>query len=175
MNNLIVTVGGKSFNIELEHTSTVDQDFGVLVDGRLITVTIPLGRLNVDEVDWLIIGGRPYEILLDREFRWIKTNKGYFAIDVQSNGDAIDTASVMSRNADGRIKAPIPGLIARILVSVGDSVEAGQALLILEAMKMENEIRAPHAGSVNVLNVVPGQSVKLGDVLAEITAFSVQN
>ncbi|NTW03838.1 MAG: acetyl-CoA carboxylase biotin carboxyl carrier protein subunit, partial [Oscillochloris sp.] len=71
-------------------------------------------------------------------------------------------------SADTRIKAPIPGVIVRLLVEVGQEVEADQPVLMLEAMKMENEIRAARAGRVASLNVQPGQSVKLHEVLAEI-------
>ena len=59
-------------------------------------------------------------------------------------------------------------MIARVLVSETDCVEAGQPLLVLEAMKMENEIRAPRSGIVSQLNVKPGQIVTLHEVLAEI-------
>ena len=72
----------------------------------------------------------------------------------------------MSR--DGRVKAPVPGLITRILVQPGEKVEAGQPLLVLEAMKMENEIKAPRNGTLLQLNTQTGKTVTLGDVLAEI-------
>jgi biotin carboxyl carrier protein len=173
MKNLVVSIGGKSFNIEVEHSPVVDQNFRVFVDGQPITVTTPSGRLNVDDVDWMIIGGRPYEILLDREYRWIKTNRGYFAIDVHSNGELAESASARARTTDGRIKAPIPGLVTQVFVSEGDRVEAGQALMILEAMKMENEIRTPHPGRIKTLNVASGQSVKLDEILIEVEPSNV--
>ncbi len=72
------------------------------------------------------------------------------------------------RSGDGHLKAPIPGLVAKVLVAVGEQVEAGQPLLILEAMKMENEIRAPLSGWIKTLNVAPGQSVSHNELLAEI-------
>ena len=66
------------------------------------------------------------------------------------------------------MKAPIPGLITRVLVRPGEQVEAGQILLVLEAMKMENEIRAPMMGTVSTVLVVPQQSVARGDMLVEV-------
>jgi biotin carboxyl carrier protein len=69
---------------------------------------------------------------------------------------------------DGRIKAPIPGQVTQVIVSIGDEVELGEPLLVLEAMKMENEIRAPRTGRVKALNVLAGQRVALNEVLAEI-------
>ena len=63
------------------------------------------------------------------------------------------------------IKAPIPGLVSRLLVRAGDEVKAHQALAILEAMKMENEIKAPRAGVVKKIKVKAGQSVEQGAVM----------
>jgi biotin carboxyl carrier protein len=62
----------------------------------------------------------------------------------------------------------MPGMIARIEVKVGDTVEKGGGLLVLEAMKMENEIRAPFAGLVKKLHVRSGASVEKGEVLVSI-------
>ena len=70
--------------------------------------------------------------------------------------------------ADGRVKAPIPGLIARVLVAPGQAVETGQPLLVLEAMKMENELRAPRGGTVQAVKVKPGQTVTLGELMVEV-------
>ena len=72
------------------------------------------------------------------------------------------------RSGDGRVKAPIPGLISRVLVAPGESVTAGQPLIILEAMKMENEIRAPFDGVVQAIGVTVGQTVLRNTVLAEV-------
>ena len=63
------------------------------------------------------------------------------------------------------IKAPMPGLVSQVFVSEGQSVEAGQRVAILEAMKMENEIRAPRAGTIKSVGVAPGQTVELNRVL----------
>lgn len=63
------------------------------------------------------------------------------------------------------IIAPMPGLIVRVNVSVGDRVEAGQGLVVMEAMKMENELRATAAGTVKSVEVVPGTAVEKGALL----------
>ena len=68
----------------------------------------------------------------------------------------------------GNIHAPIPGVITKILVSVGDSVEAGQVVLKLEAMKMELRISAPFEGRVNKVHCSAGQVVERGQLLVEI-------
>ena len=67
-----------------------------------------------------------------------------------------------------QVKAPMPGLVSIVAVEVGQTVEQGQRIAILEAMKMENELRAPRAGTVKALNVQPGQTVEQNKVLAVI-------
>jgi biotin carboxyl carrier protein len=64
------------------------------------------------------------------------------------------------------ILAPMPGKVVRVLAAVGDAVEAGQGLLVVEAMKMQNEIRSPKSGKVERLLVKEGQAVNAGEVLA---------
>jgi acetyl/propionyl-CoA carboxylase alpha subunit len=66
------------------------------------------------------------------------------------------------------IKAPMPGLIVRINVKVGDTVEAGQGVVVMEAMKMENELRATSAGTVKSVEVVPGAAVEKGALLVSL-------
>ncbi|WPC09699.1 acetyl-CoA carboxylase biotin carboxyl carrier protein subunit [Globicatella sp. PHS-GS-PNBC-21-1553] len=66
------------------------------------------------------------------------------------------------------MKAPMPGTITKILVNVGDSVAENQPLMILEAMKMENEIVSGRAGTVQSIHVNPGQTVNPGDALVVI-------
>jgi len=72
--------------------------------------------------------------------------------------------------AEGRqqILAPMPGKIIRVLIQTGEKVEAGQGLLVVEAMKMQNEIRSPKSGTVERLLVKEGQPVNAGEVLAWI-------
>jgi len=66
------------------------------------------------------------------------------------------------------ILAPMPGKIVRMLVGVGDEVTAGQGIVIVEAMKMQNEMKAPRAGRVTSLTCAAGDTVIAGAVLAEI-------
>ncbi len=71
--------------------------------------------------------------------------------------------------ADGtKVTAPMPGTILDIKVSVGDTVESGQALVVLEAMKMENDVNAPCAGKVLSVNTTKGSAVETGAVLVVI-------
>lgn len=77
------------------------------------------------------------------------------------------TASVQGVSANA-VVAPLAGSVFKILVNEGDAIEAGQVLLILEAMKMETEITAPGAGTVGAIHVEVGQSVQGGQALIEI-------
>ncbi|HVH73172.1 MAG TPA: acetyl-CoA carboxylase biotin carboxyl carrier protein subunit, partial [Candidatus Dormibacteraeota bacterium] len=69
--------------------------------------------------------------------------------------------------AEGRqqIAAPMPGKVVRLLVKAGDPVEASQGLLVVEAMKMQNEIRSPKSGTIERVLVAEGQAVNAGEVL----------
>ena len=66
------------------------------------------------------------------------------------------------------LKAPMPGLVVRVSVAVGDTVAAGQGLVAIEAMKMENELRAQAAGKVKSILVTPGTAVEKGTLLIEL-------
>jgi len=71
--------------------------------------------------------------------------------------------------ADGAVWAPMPGLVLRVEVTEGQQVAAGAGLVVLEAMKMENEIRAPVAGAVRRILVAKGEAVEKGTTLLEVT------
>ncbi|MGB9465342.1 MAG: biotin/lipoyl-containing protein [Candidatus Acidiferrum sp.] len=76
-----------------------------------------------------------------------------------------------AQEAEGRqqVVAPMPGKVIRLLVQEGEKVEAGQGLLVVEAMKMQNEIRSPKGGTVERLQVKEGQAVNAGEVLCIVS------
>ncbi len=76
---------------------------------------------------------------------------------------------VDSTSAGGTIAAPMPGTVLQVAVGIGDKVIKGQTLLVLEAMKMENEIMAPADGVVQELNITKGVSVNAGDILVVLS------
>jgi biotin carboxyl carrier protein len=95
------------------------------------------------------------------------------AVDVQSVQEAAlaaALASVGGRGGSGTIKAPMPGRVIRVLVAEGDAVPVDAPLLIVEAMKMENEVHAPTAGVVRHVWVAAGDTVEAGALLCEIAA-----
>jgi biotin carboxyl carrier protein len=163
MSKLSVTINTVTYDVELDQHQRPDTDLIVVVDGETLRVTLPEPNSS-DAAGWLLIDGRPYEVTIDRNLHWIKSSRGVNRLELRDR----ETAVTRPASADGRIKAPIPGQIARVLVAVGDQVEVGQSLMILEAMKMENHVRAPRAGRVEQLNVAAGQAVTLHALLAEI-------
>jgi glutaconyl-CoA/methylmalonyl-CoA decarboxylase subunit gamma len=77
-------------------------------------------------------------------------------------------ASTGSSSGSAQVLAPLPGLILNVMVKVGDRVNAGQKIMVMEAMKMENDINAGITGTVKTLNVKNGDNISEGDVLAII-------
>ncbi len=67
-----------------------------------------------------------------------------------------------------KIKAPMPGKVVRVLAGVGTQVELGQSVIVIEAMKMQNELKAPKNGVVKKINVAEGAAVDAGQALAEV-------
>lgn len=72
------------------------------------------------------------------------------------------------RKADGRIKPPMPGKVVELNVTVGDDVQEGTPLLVLEAMKMQNDLKSPLFGVVKTIHVAPGQNVDAATIMIEI-------
>jgi acetyl/propionyl-CoA carboxylase alpha subunit len=98
---------------------------------------------------------------------------GYrFEIDaLDERGRAIREMSRATSAATGPapLKAPMPGLIVRVLVKPGDTVAAGDKLVVIEAMKMENELRSTSSGTVKAVSVTPGTAVEKGALLVELS------
>ena len=163
MTRLSVTINGATYDVELDAQQRPEADFTVVVDGETLRVIVP-ELSSPDAASWLLIDGRPYDVTVDRNLHWIKSSHGVNRLELRDR----ETAVARPASADGRVKAPIPGQIARLLVALGDTVEVGQSLMILEAMKMENHVRAPRAGKVDQLTVAAGQTVTLHALLAEI-------
>ncbi|WP_203568192.1 biotin/lipoyl-containing protein [Aestuariimicrobium ganziense] len=87
---------------------------------------------------------------------------------VGTGQNQIPTRASMPAASANAVTAPLAGSVARILVSEGDTIEAGAVLLVLEAMKMETEITAPSAGTVSEVLVEPGQAVQGGQPLIRV-------
>jgi methylmalonyl-CoA carboxyltransferase small subunit len=79
------------------------------------------------------------------------------------------TAAPNSGSGGDGVKAPLAGSVARVLVTEGQEIAAGEVVVVVEAMKMETEITAPHAGTVSAVLVSPGDAVSGGQVLVELS------
>ncbi|MGW7366270.1 acetyl-CoA carboxylase biotin carboxylase subunit [Streptomyces sp. NPDC054841] len=88
---------------------------------------------------------------------------------VQDHDPVTESLRGASRQGADTLAAPMPGTVTVVKVAVGDEVDAGQSLLVVEAMKMEHVISAPHAGTVTELDVIPGTTVAMDQVLAVVT------
>jgi len=91
-----------------------------------------------------------------------------FEIDVQDPRRWRSKAAGGGGEGVAAVRAPMPGKVVRVLVAAGDSVAAGQGLVVVEAMKMQNEMKAPRAGRIIKIAVEAGSAVSAGEVLATI-------
>jgi biotin carboxyl carrier protein len=157
-----VTIDGKSHKLELNRG---DGRWSCRLDGRDLEVDAVLARPDVLS---LRIGNNAYEVKSERVANdlhlWVGSAR--FAVEIR------DPRSLrgLARSADDRgprkIVAPMPGKVVRLLVRQGDEVEAGAGIAVVEAMKMQNEIKSPKKGTVQKILVNEAATVNAGDVLA---------
>jgi biotin carboxyl carrier protein len=154
----------------VERTIDVDGD-RVTVDGSLVQATL---RQRAGTPLWqLTIGGRATDVVLQSRGRgrWTAAAGGdqidVEVVDERTRHIRSLTAGAERATGGGVIRAPMPGLVVRVLAQAGDSLPAGAGVLVLEAMKMENELRAATAGVVKAVRAEPGQAVEKGQVLVE--------
>lgn len=166
----IVEVNGERLTVDLEGPHAE-------VNGRRLDVG--LATIPGTPVRLVRIGEQVHRVTARRE-----AGRGQWTLDVDGtrvSAEALDERlrairdlSAASEAASGPapLVAPMPGLVVRVAVAVGDEVAAGQGLVVIEAMKMENELRSPSAGVVTAVPAVPGQPVEKGAVLIELGPLS---
>jgi biotin carboxyl carrier protein len=158
-----VIVDGKPYRLELERA---DSGWQCKLDDREIQVDAVITRHDVVS---LLVDGRSYEIKREQTatdlHMWVGDTR--FAVELR------DPRSLRSRRAAAgddkgpkKLVAPMPGRIVRVLAAEKSEVEAGQGIVVVEAMKMQNEIKSPKKGTVQKIMAVPGAAVNAGDVLA---------
>ena len=144
----------------------------VIVDGKkltLDTVQLAPGAFHILHEN----KGYQVEVIRrDAESRTvtIRVNGKIYAVELKDRFDLLLEKMGMNNATSGKlnaVKAPMPGLILELRIQAGDSVKAGDPLLVLEAMKMENVLKAPGEGVVRALKVKKGDSVEKGQVLIE--------
>jgi biotin carboxyl carrier protein len=158
-----ISIDGKEYRLELNRA---EGRWQCVLDGERVEVDAVIARPNVMSI---LIGGTAYEIKRERTASdmhlWVKSAR--FAVDVR------DPRSLRGRRAKGagiegpqKLLAPMPGKIVRVIVPAGQEVEAGHGVLVIEAMKMQNELKSPKKGTVKQIMVAEGASVSAGEVLA---------
>ena len=127
------------------------------------------------ELDWVRTGEQEASILVDGVSHNITLDKTPEGFGVLIRGDRFDVdlkdavkgvaLGKVAHSGPLKLTAPMPGKIVKILVAPGEAVEAGRGVLVMEAMKMENELKAARAGTVQEIKVKEGQAVEMGALL----------
>ncbi|MEO6804540.1 MAG: biotin/lipoyl-containing protein [Edaphobacter sp.] len=157
-------VGGKKLRVELPSGLMSAGAMECAVDGRALSVD---ARMLEPGVMSLLVEGRQYRCVLDGDGVVIGGRRYGFEVD--------DPRSLQGRRGAGAgtdgpraVKAPMPGRVVRVLVAAGDAVEEGQGVVVIEAMKMQNELKSPKAGLVVRVGAAVGDTVSSGDVLVVV-------
>jgi len=155
----------KSRVIELERDAS---GWHVTLDGRIVAVdAVEIAPSTIS----ILIDGQSFEVSItpfpEGQLK-LQTGSHEFTaevIDPRTWGGRHGAAEIEGRQ---QILAPMPGKVVRLLVKEGDRVEAGQGLLVVEAMKMQNEIRSPKSGTIERVLAKEGQPVNAGEVLCVV-------
>jgi biotin carboxyl carrier protein len=157
-----VTIDGKKYRLDLNRA---DGRWYCRLDGREIEVDAVLARPDVLS---LRIGNYAYEIKSERVANdlhlWVGSTS--FAAEVRDPRSLRGRTRAADDHGPKKIVAPMPGKVVRLLVREGDQVELGAGVAVVEAMKMQNEIKSPKKGTVKKILVTEGAAVNAGDVLA---------
>jgi biotin carboxyl carrier protein len=158
--------GAKKHIVELEPAAA---GYRVLLDGQAVNADAALVAPGCVSV---LIDGQAFEVHVTPSFDGtVKLQSGPHEFTAEiDNPRTWKGRRHAAVDAEGRqhIVAPMPGKVIRLLANTGDEVEAGQGIVVVEAMKMQNEIRSPKKGKVERLHVKEGQNVNAGEVLAWI-------
>jgi len=158
-----VTIDDKNYRLELEQA---DGGWQCRLDGREIQMDAVLARRDVLSV---LIHGKAYEIKRERT----ATDLHLWVGSARYAAELRDPRSLRGRKGSTgddrgpkKLLAPMPGKVVRVLLKEGSEVQPGQGILVMEAMKMQNEIKSPKKGILVKLVASEGSAVNAGDVLA---------
>lgn len=143
------------------------KNYKLKINGNDYDVNVNSVEGNIANVE---VNGTPYKIEIDREVKESKTPKLVRPNAVPSTDSYPSVVKTVSPGVatSGAIKSPLPGVVLSVDVREGDNVKVGQRLLVLEAMKMENNIDSDKEGRIASIKVRQGDSVMEGDVLIVI-------
>ena len=114
------------------------------------------------------VNGEEYKVEMEPELVEEKKVVVRKPVAAESSDNSENSEATANINTNNAIKAPLPGVITEICVNVGDEVNAGDTVVVLEAMKMANNIEAEKAGKITAICVKPGQTVMEDDALVVI-------
>jgi biotin carboxyl carrier protein len=161
-----VVVDGKTHQLELTRG---EKTWHCKIDGQQIDVDAALTARDVLSV---LVGGKAYEVKRERSLQGevhVIIGSARYAVDVQDPRSLRTRRAVAGSDAGPqKLKAPMPGKVVRILVQEKDEVRAGQGIVVMEAMKMQNEMKSPKDGRVQKILTAEGSAVNAGDTLAII-------
>ena len=161
-----VVVDGKTHQLELTRGEGA---WHCRIDGQEIDVD---AELTARDVLSMLVGGKAYEIKRERSLQGelhMVIGSARYAVEVQDPRSLRARRAVAGSEAGPqRLKAPMPGKVVRILVQEKDEVKAGQGILVMEAMKMQNDMKSPKDGKVQKILTAEGSAVNAGDTLAVI-------
>ena len=162
-----VVIGGSTFRVELVRGDQAWQCRVTSADGSVAEYQVD--ALPAGDSLSLLISGHSYEIRRDPVSGDMILEGQRFPVELR-DPRALRNRGRGTRAGPGAktIVAPMPGKIVRVLVTEQSQVEAGQAIVVVEAMKMQNELKAPSPGTVTKILVGEGDAVNAGDALAVI-------
>jgi biotin carboxyl carrier protein len=157
-----VTIDGKHYRLELNRA---DGRWSCLLDGREVEAD---AVLVLPDMLSLRIGNQAYEVKCERVGgdMHLCVGSARLAVEVRDPRSLRGRVRAVNEHGPRNLVAPMPGKIVRLLVSQGAEVEAGAGVLVVEAMKMQNEIKSPKKGTIQKILVSEGAAVNAGDVLA---------
>jgi len=161
----ITTIGGREFTVEI-----IDEHH-VSVDG--VVYQVDFESVSGQPVYSLLADGESFEgVVYNDEGTWFVLRRGVlYTAEVEDEREKRLRAASGGNVAAGgvfHLKAPMPGLVVSIPVSEGQQVQTGDVLLILESMKMQNELKSPKDGVISRLRVTPGESVEQKQTLLSV-------
>ena len=145
---ITVEMGKKEYQVKVHDAGPGGELRLVSINNRVISVQV---RRRPD--------GFPYKVIL---------NGSAYPVEIERVESTRYKPSVAPRKINGSVKANLPGQISRVLVGEGDKVRQGQTLVVLEAMKMENEVLSPIDGVIKTINVKPKQLILKNDLLVVV-------
>jgi biotin carboxyl carrier protein len=154
-----------SFQVEIERSDEV------VVDGK--SHWVDLRSINGEALYSIIVDGQSFEVFVDwiEDAYYIMVEGERYVVHVEDERLRTLTklgSRVQPEHGELTVRAPMPGLVVKLIANPGTQVKVGDGLVILEAMKMENEIRAPRSGIVKSVQVAQGQKVNKDQILAII-------